>query len=239
MIVPLNHAHAQPKKQASMKSVPQKTDKSKTQQFETLKQKNDQPVTNEKGYNLKDWIEIGQSILTSLAILIGGLWAIIVFILKREKHPHANMTHIIKHFPIDDENVLLWVKVQIENKGNILMQLTSGFTRIQSVLPLSNDIKELIQNDKLPMPENPNEVPWPLIEEIEIKFEEKSCEIEPNERDELIFEFIFSSNEQVVSIYTYLENIKKRESELGWGLTSIYDFRESDEDVCMNNKKNI
>jgi len=228
MFVFLNHAHAQPKKQANMQSVPQKPDNPKIQKLETVKQKNDQAGMKKKSYNFKDKTDIVRSMLTGLAIFIGGLWALIVFILKREKHPHANITHIIKHFPIDDEKVLLRVKVQIENKGNILMQLTSGFTRIQSILPLSNDIKELIQNEKSPRPENSNEIPWPEIEEIKIKFEKKSCEIEPNERDETIFDFILNSNEQVVSIYTYLQNIKKRKSELGWGLTSTYDFRESD-----------
>lgn len=45
------------------------------------------------------------------------------------------------------------------------------------------------------------------------------------ETDELHFDFVVDSDVQVVVIYSYLKNVKKRRREIGWNVTLVYDLR--------------
>jgi len=180
---------------------------------------------NERKYTLKDIIDIVESVATILAIIAGGAWAFHKFIVRRQKYPQANLTHEIKHLFGDDDKIILHVKTRVENIGNILIQIESGFTRLQRVLPFPKDEKELFQNGKVLRDKDSKEIPWTEIEEIKRQWEPCNFEIEPGESDEVCFEFLLNPEDHAILIYSHFENIKKTTRDLGWGLTSIYDLR--------------
>jgi len=226
--VQLDQVQAQQKTQTSLHNTPKKIETpvpAKTNK--TLPQKNIKPSSteNEKGYSWKDMFDMAESFFTIIAIIAGGFWAYHKFIIRRQKHPHANLTHEIKHFSDGNEQIILHVKVHIENIGEILIQITSGFTRIQRTLPFPEDKESFIQNGKVIRDNDSKDILWPEIECIEREWKLGDFDIEPGESDEVCFDIILNSGDQAIIIYSYFENIKK--SGRGWQKTSIYDLRGS------------
>jgi len=166
-----------------------------------------------------------QLLIMSIAIVVGGIWTYILFVRKRQKYPRANITHRVEHLPISDGKTLLRVVVNISNEGEILLSLVSGFTRVQQMMPWPPELLESIKRDKEFVKEGQTEVEWPLLDQRDLAFAKGKREIEPGETDELPFDFIIDSKVQIVVLYSYLKNKRKRKPEIGWNTTSIYDLR--------------
>jgi len=142
--------------------------------------------------NLLDWLKneqnlsvlrAFQSILTMVAIVVGGSWAYFLFVRRRQKYPRANITQRIRRYPLPNGKLLLRVIVQISNDGEILLSLVSGFCRVQQMIPcaddLCNGLEERDDSDEQCEPE----ADWPLICERKLKFKKRQREIEPGETD--------------------------------------------------------
>ena len=172
-----------------------------------------------------DLFSLTVSTVTIIAIVVAGIWTYLLFVRKRQRYPRADITHQVEHWPISDGKTLLRVVVNISNKGEILLSLVSGFTRVQQMMPWSPELLESIKLNKEFVKEGQAEVEWPLLRERNLAFEQGEREIEPGETDELAFDFIIESKVQVVVLYSYLKNRRKRKPEIGWNTTSIYDLR--------------
>jgi len=166
-----------------------------------------------------------QVLLSMLAIVVGGIWAYLLFVKRRQRYPRANVTQQIGHYPLPNNKVLLRATVRICNEGEILLSLVSGFSRVQQMIPCSDDLCEVLRVRDDSDEQCEPEAEWPLLSERKLKFEKSEREIEPGEIDELHFDFIIDSDVQVIVIYSYLKNVKKRRREIGWNVTSIYDLR--------------
>lgn len=167
------------------------------------------------------WI---QGIVTVLAVVVGGVWAYILFVRRRQRYPRANITQDLLHLDLADGKRLLRVTVRIKNEGEVLLSLASGFCRVQQLLPSSDDLANALAalpNDRCV----DSEVAWPQLAERRVEFRRGEREIEPGESDELCFDFIVDADVEVVSAYTYLKNVEKRRREIGWGATSVLDLR--------------
>ena len=170
-------------------------------------------------------IQTLQLLIVSIAIVVGGIWTYILFVRKRQKYPRANITHGVEHWPIADGKTLLRVTVNISNECEILLPLVSGFTRVQQMMPWPPKLLESIRCNKEFIKEGQTEVEWPLLKQRSFPFDRREREIEPGETDELHFDFIIDSDVQVIAVYSYLKNAKKRRRDIGWNATSIYDLR--------------
>ncbi len=166
-----------------------------------------------------------QSLFTVAAIVVGGIWTYLLFVRKRQRFPCANITQQIWHYPLSDRKVLLRVTVRICNKGEILLSLASGFTRVQQVIPCSADLCKSIGEREDAADQSEPEVEWPLLAEQKPAFAKGKREIEPGETDELHFDFAIDPDVQVVVVYSYLKNVKKRRREIGWNATTVYELR--------------
>jgi len=177
-----------------------------------------------------DWsktITVVKDILTIIAIIVGAIWTYLLFIKKRQKYPRANISHNVKHVPLVDDQILLYVNVTLTNIGEVLLSLASADVRVNRVLPLSDELSETIGRGEDPVKEGEIEVEWPMIHDRPRKWKEGEFEIEPGESDHLHFEFLLESDIEVVVLYTYFINVKKRERDIGWNLTTVYDLRSS------------
>lgn len=168
-----------------------------------------------------------QSLGVIIGIIVGGYWTYRGFVQNRQKYPRANLSHKIFFIELPNNKKYLQVKVIITNIGNVLICLECGFTRITQILPFEEDINEF---DSIEC-----EIEWPMIDKKSISSGNKKCEIEPGESDELNFDFIIDSDINLINIYSYFSNIKKksifskmikRERDIGWQITTIYNLKE-------------
>lgn len=170
-------------------------------------------------------LRVIQSLFTILAIIVGGIWTYMLFVKRRQRYPRANITQQIEHYPLSDRKVLLRVALRICNEGEILLSLVSGFARVQQMIPCSIDLSGSTSDQETSAEHCEPEAEWPLLSEKKLKFQKGEREIEPGETDELHFDFVIDPDVQLVVVYSYLKNVKKRRREIGWNVTSIYDLR--------------
>lgn len=166
-----------------------------------------------------------QSLLAMSAIVVGGFWTYRLFVQRRQRYPRANITQQIAHYPLANNKVLLRATVRICNEGEILLSLLSGFSRVQQMIPCADELCEDLEKRDDKDGQCEPEAEWPLLRERKLKFKKGEREIEPGESDELHFDFVIDSDVEVIVIYSYLKNAKKRRPEIGWNVTSIYDLR--------------
>ena len=165
-----------------------------------------------------------QSIFTVIAIVVGGLWTYVLFIKRRQKYPRANITQRVQRYLLSDKKLLLRVSVQVSNNGEILLPITSGFCRVQQMIPCTDDFCHSLEYSDDSGEQYKTELDWPLIDERKLMFKKGELEIEPGERDELHFEFVLDTDVKAVVVYTYLENAKKKQQGIGWHVTSVCDL---------------
>ena len=96
------------------------------------------PTPSELRTTLKDWVDIAQSVVTIVAVIVGGIWTYDVFIKERRDYPHANIEHKITHLSLANKNWLLRVGLDLTNAGNSLMRIDESFIRIQQILPAAS-----------------------------------------------------------------------------------------------------
>lgn len=182
----------------------------------------DKPTTLEK---LKDIADIAQSISTVLAVLVGGWWTYRLFVKKRQDYPRATITHSVIHKPLATGHYLLHVAINVKNTGEILLRLASGFTRVQQVLPPPKEFLEAVQRRDDPVKQGDTEYPWPLIVQRNFEWEKSPRELEPAEEEEIHCDFVVDAEATTLEIYSYFKNKEKPGREIGWNLTTIYDFQ--------------
>lgn len=173
---------------------------------------------------LKDFANIVQAFFTSLAILIGGVWSYMLFVRKRQKYPRASIKHRIVCKPITNNKLLLHVAITIKSTGEVLLSLVSGEIHVQQVLPPTTDLLGLIDQGLDPVEEGRCEVSWPMVCSREFSWTKGEIEIEPGESDEFCYDFIIDASIKTIEVYSYFKNAKKRKSDIGWGLTTVYDI---------------
>jgi len=169
---------------------------------------------------VKEIADIVQAFFTVAAIIGGGIW----FYRRRQRYPRADVTHAITHKALPNGKFLLHVAVTISNKGEVLLSLISGVTRIQQMLPLPASVLDTINKGLDPVKKGQTEVEWPLIGERKPKWGEGKIEIEPGESDHIDIDYILEGSVKSVEVYSYFKNASKRGKEIGWQLTTVYDL---------------
>ncbi|MCH7733085.1 MAG: hypothetical protein IIB44_11370 [Candidatus Marinimicrobia bacterium] len=54
---------------------------------------------------------------------------------------------------------------------------------------------------------------------------DEQIEIEPNEDDEILCDFLIDKDIQTIQVYSYLKNAEKPGRDIGWGITTIHDLK--------------
>lgn len=89
------------------------------------------------------------------------------------------------------------------------------------MIPCSEDVLKIVDGDRTK--EDEAEAPWPLLSEVELSGEKD--EIEPGESEEFHFDFVIDPEIETVIVYSYVKNQIKRDREIGWNKTSVYDIK--------------
>jgi hypothetical protein len=178
---------------------------------------------------LKTATSIAADVVTTAAIVVGGVWAYWRFIRERTRWPRASLELVIAHYKLTESTIALNAKIKVHNKGKGLMKLQELRVDLYRVLPVSIDFSSRVDSGSL-VPNGEVEAEWPPIDQRKCKWADKCPELEPAEEDEYSVDFSVSSSDEVVFIYAYLCNVAKQrgKKELGWPITSFYDLRDQD-----------
>lgn len=174
---------------------------------------------------IKDIASIAQSLTTMLAIIVSGFWGYWIFVKNRQQYPRARLSHSVLHRELEGGKMFVHVILTIQNIGEILLSLRLVETRVHQVIPLPKKVAESIKKGDDPvLPETTEIDAWTVLGTHRSNFQKNLFEVEPGEVQEIHHDFVVSSHIRTVLIYSYLQNIKKRNRDIGWDLTTFHDL---------------
>ncbi len=183
---------------------------------------------------IKDVVETIESLVTTLALIVGGIWTYILFVKHRQKFPKANLTTEVFQVSISDKKTLVHVIVTISNIGEVLLKLNNWEIRLLQILPLWEPLLSKIKSEDDLVKEGETEIEWPLIGLREFNRKKVNIELEPGEKEQLHSDFIIDSALQLVQIYTFIQNNSKS-GPIGWPQTIF--FHISSKELGTNSSK--
>jgi hypothetical protein len=170
----------------------------------------------------KDVVEIISKIVTSLGILLGGLWTYRLFVKQRLGAPKIQLSLNVDRVQIEESLTLFHVSLKIKNVGNVILKSDYAEIRLRQVSPIPEELKIDFKPGFDPVKENEKEIAWPQIAGREWNWNKGGFEIEPGEEDSLHTDFVINSDIKIIEFYCYINNLKKKRNGLGWPLTEIY-----------------
>ena len=184
---------------------------------------------------LKTYLGIAQAIATVVALGFGTWWTWWLFIRTRQKYPKVRLSHSFFQCPINRNWTLLRVSLKVDNQGSVLIMPGNVETRLLQLKPwppeVGRAIKQSARLRTIPnevfdhyhlLKENQADFKWPYISNRIVA--PQRVEIEPNESDEFHFDFIINRLWRVISVYSHVENRRKRGKKLGWPITSVVEL---------------
>ena len=179
----------------------------------------------------KETVQTIQAIVTTIAVLVGGIWTYNLFVKERRNYPHLNVEQKVSHIALSDRVRLLGVSIGIANTGTSRALLRKSIVRIQQILPvLPCSAREPCAVDQVnaalkAVERKEDRFSWPLIGERET-VSDIPLSIEPGEKGAVDFEFAIPAKVRVVRVYSYFENAKVSTdvSAIGWSTSTFYDF---------------
>jgi hypothetical protein len=165
---------------------------------------------------------IGANVATVAAIGIGGWWTYLRFIKNRTGKPQAVITWNADHRLLSDEDRLVRVTVELENKGQVLLSIKCIRCEISQVTPLAPEALRRLEDRNLISDEHLAELG--CIRSYDKNFDDEKVQIEPGERDIFPFDFVLSSDISTISIYAHVMNSGEKKNEIGWDLSALFDL---------------
>ncbi|MGH2656211.1 MAG: hypothetical protein ACRDIZ_05870 [Actinomycetota bacterium] len=169
-----------------------------------------------------DVADILANVAQVFAFIVGGLWILGRYRKERQHLPRASMTHKIAHYRLPTKDVLLRLNILLKNPGSVVLEIESAIIRIQRVMPLPQGIRQAIEKGDS-LPEQQGQIKWPSEKRLNLTWGRGEFEVEPGESDEVTREFILSGDLETVRVYSYFKNTRKKDREIGWGLSTLYD----------------
>ncbi|MCX6828323.1 MAG: hypothetical protein NT002_03460 [candidate division Zixibacteria bacterium] len=173
----------------------------------------------------KTWTDILTNIAEIAALVIGGIWTYRRFIKKRAPYPKAVINHDISRVKLSEDKILIHIKTTFNNIGEILIQLRHRETWLQQITPLSEEITAGLETNNDSVHKNMSEIEWPLLDSHEIEWAEEEAELEPGELEYFHDDFIINAGVEVVMAYSHIKNVEKKNREIGWQCTTIFDIQ--------------
>jgi hypothetical protein len=186
----------------------------------------------------KDLAAILQAVMTSIALVVAGVWTYFLFVRKRLRYPRVSLGISVDNLLLATKERLVHVEVKIENTSDVIVRSMSAELRLRQVVPIPEHLRGSVQANQDPVPDGRTEIEWPLIAGRKWKFDDKAAfEVEPRESDSLHADFMLTDDIAVAQFYFFLSNAAKSHTGLGWTLTKIYTFDTREEGDTMSNGK--
>ncbi len=173
-----------------------------------------------------DLAGITLSIVTTLAIVVGGIFAAYKWQIFRDFEPHLTITHEVSHRPVGDSYVHIDVTATLHNSSRVQIELREGFFLLQQIAPVSDEEVESLYAEVFVDKER-NALQWPTLANVPRIWSKNELIVEPGEAHQETYEFIVPIYVKSVMIYTYFYNSRHSQpsqSSEGWGATTVYDI---------------
>jgi len=142
-----------------------------------------------------DWLHL---IVTGLALVAGGIWTIHIHRIRRAHRPKAQLTHRVNTIRLGDKRILISVGIEIENTGDVLLELSEGKVMVQRVWPCIEPASlEWIEKQLHERKELATEADWQIIETGKRIVAAHDNRLEPGEIDTIYCDFIAPHDLQV------------------------------------------
>lgn len=176
--------------------------------------------------DIKDIADIVQAVVTSCALIIGGIWSYLLFVRKRQRYPRAKIEHQVTPRIVSTDATLLNINVIISNPGDVLLSLIKGEIEVRQVLPPGGGFLQLLNSDKTVLYRRVELIDWPLLfsYEEDWKKENRTIEIEPGESERFLFSLLIHAEVKTIYIDSFFHNAKKRRKDLGWSLETFHEI---------------
>jgi hypothetical protein len=174
-----------------------------------------------------DTCQIIQAIVTTLALIIGGVWGAYIYHTTREAFHKADVSHKVDFVQINDKKILVRISIITTNNGKGALELRSGIIRISQVLPLGNCIdtedlpcpKHKIEKNENPVPKSndPDKIAlWPSVEIIK----PEDSYLEPTEKSATYADIILPIDTDIIQVYSYFPNPSIEN--IGWRTVTMH-----------------
>ena len=172
--------------------------------------------------------EIVQSVLTSVAILVGGLYALYQAWIHRDVWQLATLDQKIESRRISPDYVWLAISVNVKNEGKVLLNLPKAKVIIYRVTPPGPSVLDAIRNQKVSFTGQGRIIDWPIICQYERTI---NFMLEPSETDVLNVDALLPASIRTVKVFTFLGDSDDPKN--GWERATIHDItKESANDAA-------
>ena len=176
--------------------------------------------------SFQEWADIFQSIVTILAIIVGGIFALFKLQAFRDFEPHLTISHKVSHRLIGDSYVHIDATAELRNSSKVQVEIREGLFSLQRISPTSDVEIESLFEETFIKREKRN-LQWPTLYKLNAVWNKGELTIEPGESHRETIEFVISTELQSVIIYTYFSNPRFPLSSpmpKGWAASTIYDI---------------
>lgn len=174
--------------------------------------------------DIKDVADIVQALITSLALIIGGLWSYQLFVRKRQRFPRAKIEHRVTQRAVSAGATLLTIDIIISNPGDVLLSLVEGKIEVRQALPPGTNFLQMLTGSQLTIGRRVEFVDWPALFSYSEDWSGKHIvEIEPGESEQMLYTLLVQAEVKTIYIASFFRNVSKRRKELGWRLETFHD----------------
>ncbi|HWU62438.1 MAG TPA: hypothetical protein VN112_10485 [Ensifer sp.] len=156
---------------------------------------------------VKEYASTAQAILTSIAIVVGGAWAYMEFVRERPDKGRLTVSQVAKDFAVSDGQRFVQAQITLKNVGATRVGITKGETVIRQILPLNDNLKQVIEGNDPAAKARMNStqtIKWPIICSGRIS-RSQNVSLEPDEQITLVQDFLLPRHVRLVRIYSVFE----------------------------------
>lgn len=174
---------------------------------------------------VRPYFEVGQTIVTIGAVIVGAVWSRRTIFKKREEAPKIRLAQSLYTSFVDDGNRFVRISLVIENQGQVLIRLDEVNSWLYQIVPWPEDIlsEERMVDSQL------GHYRWPGVPGTTSRLiRPQNVEIEPNEVQEFHFDYVIPRYVRTIVAYSYVNNPTKAIG-IGWNTSTIHDMVEKEE----------
>jgi len=171
--------------------------------------------------NLKDLVDVISTVLSTVVLVVGGIYAYLKFIKERPLAAQANISQEIIGKKLDSKHTLVHVQITIDNAGTTMLSVCKGYTCVQQILPLHESIATCL--DKDPVDESQIRLNWPVIAERAYQYTEDEFQIGVGETERFDCDLLIPVSVKTIVVYSSFYFGSDADALL-WEVTTYFDI---------------
>ncbi len=159
-----------------------------------------------KSFNL--WTVAAQAVLTSVAIVAGGIFAWRRGYIFRLGQPHLTIAHDVTHRQVSPGYTHIEVTATLHNRSRVKVEIRNGLFTIQQIAPTTDEDVENLYAQTFDRGGRYQDLGWRALEEIPRVWNKNELIAEPGESVTATFEYIVPDYVRSVLLTTYFYNLR-------------------------------